>query len=59
MDAIVVDDEKTARECIQYMREQRVGVATFIPIDTIKVKPISERLKRLDRGAKLAIDCVK
>jgi structural maintenance of chromosome 1 len=59
MDAIVVEDEKTAHECIQYMREQRVGVATFIPLDSIRVKAIPERLRRLDRGARLALDCVK
>jgi len=59
MEAVIVDDAKTAQECIQYMREQRVGVATFIPLDSIRVKPIAERLRRLDRAARLAIDCVK
>jgi len=59
MDAVIVDDAKTAQECIQYMREQRVGVATFIPLDSIRVKVIAERLRRLDRAARLAIDCVK
>ncbi|KAL6059837.1 Structural maintenance of chromosomes protein 1B [Balamuthia mandrillaris] len=42
MDAVVVETEDTAKECIQYLREQRVGTATFIPLQTIIVKPISE-----------------
>ena len=36
IDAIVVDQEKTAIACIQYLREQRAGQATFIPLDTIQ-----------------------
>ncbi len=35
----MVDDEKTAKECLQYMKDQRIGVATFIPLETIKTKP--------------------
>ena len=41
MDAVVVQDEKTAIECIQYMKEQRVGIATFLPLDTLKVRGAS------------------
>jgi len=36
MDAIVVDTKTTAFECIRYLREHRVGTATFLPLDTIK-----------------------
>ena len=36
MDAIVVDTKNTAFECIRYLREHRVGTATFLPLDTIK-----------------------
>ena len=45
MDAIVVNDQKTGLECIQYMREQRVGTASFIPLDKIRV--ISDSVRRL------------
>ena len=38
MDAIVVDNEKTAMECIKYLKDQRVGVLTFLPLDTIDVR---------------------
>jgi structural maintenance of chromosome 1 len=30
--------EKTAKECIQHLRDQRAGQATFIPLETIQVK---------------------
>jgi len=47
MDAIVVDTKQTGFECIQYLREQRVGVATFLPLDSIQIPPQSttERLR--------------
>lgn len=44
LDAIVVDQERTAVACIQYLREQRAGQATFIPLDTIVSKEAEHRL---------------
>lgn len=49
MDSVVVQDEKTGMDCIQYMKEQRVGTATFLPLDTIKSKPIDEQLRNLGK----------
>jgi structural maintenance of chromosome 1 len=49
MDAVVVADEKTAIECIQYMKEQRVGIMTFLPLDSLKVKPTDDRLRQKGR----------
>ncbi|MCJ1353467.1 MAG: Structural maintenance of chromosomes protein 1 [Icmadophila ericetorum] len=57
-DAVVVDDEKTAKECIQFLREQRRGQATFIPLDTIQVKAINANLKGIHRGTRMAIDTI-
>ena len=57
-DAIVVDTEKTAKDCIQFLREQRYGQATFIPLDTIQVKGINSNLKGMHRGMRLAIDTI-
>ncbi|KAF9435609.1 Structural maintenance of chromosomes protein 1 [Entomortierella beljakovae] len=59
LDAIVVDREKTAIDCIQLLREQRSGHATFLPLDTLVVKPINDRLRNLAKGARLAIDVVQ
>mmetsp|Transcript_9154 Transcript_9154/g.37735 ORF Transcript_9154/g.37735 Transcript_9154/m.37735 type:complete len:1230 (-) Transcript_9154:295-3984(-) len=59
LNAIVVDDEKTAKECIMYMKEQRLGTATFIPLDTISVKPVNEQLRQIDDSVKLVLDVMK
>lgn len=59
IDAIVVDCEKTGIECIQYMRDQRSGTATFLPLDTLSVKPINEKYRNFARGARLAVDVIQ
>lgn len=59
IDAVVVEHEKTAIECIRYMRAQRCGQATFIPLDTIQIKPMSEKYRSLVDGARPAIDIFK
>ncbi|KDN52242.1 hypothetical protein K437DRAFT_221032 [Tilletiaria anomala UBC 951] len=58
-DSIVVEYEKTAIDCIEYLRNQRVGQATFIPLDTIQIKPMNDRLRSIAKGARLAFDIVK
>jgi structural maintenance of chromosome 1 len=37
IDSIVVDSERTAKDCIQYLKDQGVPPMTFIPIQTVKV----------------------
>lgn len=59
IDAVVVDNEKTAMDCIQYMRDQRAGHATFIPLDTIVAPVVDERFRTIARGAKLAVDVLE
>ncbi|KAF9360946.1 Structural maintenance of chromosomes protein 1 [Mortierella sp. AD094] len=59
LDAIVVDREKTAIDCIQLLREQRSGHATFLPLDTLVVKPVNDRLRSVAKGARLAVDVVQ
>ncbi|GAA5911296.1 cohesin subunit SMC1 [Sporobolomyces salmoneus] len=58
VDSIVVDSENTAISCIEYMRVQQLGTATFLPLDTIKVKPISDKYRNFAKGARLAIDVI-
>ena len=58
-DALVVDTEKTAKDCIQYLRDQRAGQATFIPLDSIQVKGVNSNLKSLHVKARLAIDTIE
>ncbi|KAF1827920.1 condensin complex component SMC1 [Dissoconium aciculare CBS 342.82] len=57
-DAIVVDSEKTAKDCIQYLKEQRAGQATFIPLDTIIHKQANANLRGMHQGMRLAIDTI-
>lgn len=57
-DSVVVDTEKTAKDCIQYLRDQRAGQATFIPLDTIQVKPINPNLKGAFKGMRMTIDAI-
>eukprot|EP00042_Codosiga_hollandica_P057264 m.843928 g.843928 ORF g.843928 m.843928 type:complete len:114 (+) comp59540_c0_seq5:971-1312(+) len=45
MDAIVVETEAAAMECVKYMRSQHAGAATFIPLNTIIVKPVNESVR--------------
>ncbi|TKX27575.1 RecF/RecN/SMC N-terminal domain-containing protein 2 [Elsinoe australis] len=55
-DAIVVDTEKTAKDCIDYLKAQRAGQATFIPLDTIMHQAPDANLKGMHPGMRLAVD---
>ncbi|KAI0510191.1 hypothetical protein KFK09_010791 [Dendrobium nobile] len=56
MDAIVVEDENTGKECIKYLKEQRLPPQTFIPLQSVRVKPIIEKLRTLGGTARLVFD---
>ena len=58
MDAIVVDNDETAMECIKYMKEQHLGVATFLPLASLDVKPVRESYRQLGPGTRLALDII-
>ncbi|KAI9320899.1 hypothetical protein BX666DRAFT_2017874 [Dichotomocladium elegans] len=58
LDAIVVEDQKTAIDCIQYMRDQRMGAATFLPLNSIHVPAINDRFRNYTRGSRLAVDVI-
>ena len=57
-DAVVVDNEKTAKDCIQHLRDTRSGQATFIPLDTIQVKALNSSLKGMHRNMRPAIETI-
>lgn len=54
----MVDSEKTARRCIQYLSEMLLGRESFLPINYIKAKPLQERLRDIKepRNVKLLYD---
>jgi len=41
------------------MRNQRAGQATFLPLDTLKVKPINDKFRSFAKGARLAVDVIQ
>jgi len=41
------------------MRNQRSGHLTFLPLDTIQVKPINDKYRSLAKGARLAVDVIE
>ncbi|XP_011004054.1 PREDICTED: structural maintenance of chromosomes protein 1 isoform X2 [Populus euphratica] len=59
MDAVVVEDENTGKECIKYLKDQRLPPQTFIPLQSVRVKPVIERLRTLGGTAKLVFDVIQ
>ena len=47
MKSVVVDNEITAAKCINILKENKLGVATFLPLNKIKTRIISEDEKKL------------
>ncbi|EFN69108.1 Structural maintenance of chromosomes protein 1A [Camponotus floridanus] len=45
MNAIVVDTKYTAKQCIYFLKRHKIGVETFLPLDSIKTEPINDRLR--------------
>lgn len=37
VDSVIVDNERDALECIQYLKDQKLQPMTFIPLATCKV----------------------
>ncbi len=42
MNVIIVDDESSAKEAISYLKEQKLGRATFFPISVIKARNVAK-----------------
>lgn len=61
-DSVVVDKESVAHDCMRWLREHRVKPMTFIPLDTVKPKDVSEAIltavAKNDSQLKLARECV-
>ncbi len=45
--SIVVEDDKVAAECIKYLKDNKLGVATFLPLNKIRSVSIKPELKNL------------
>ncbi|KAM9030077.1 structural maintenance of chromosomes protein 1B isoform 2-T2 [Ara ararauna] len=58
MTAIVVATEKTAKDCIRFLKQERAEPETFLALDYLDVKPINEKLREI-KGAKMMVDVVQ
>lgn len=47
LSALAVEDEKTARLAVDYLRENRLGVVTFLPLTRIQAPPVFADMARL------------
>ncbi|MBW2972445.1 chromosome segregation protein SMC [Candidatus Woesearchaeota archaeon] len=45
--SIVVDNDRVAAECIEYLKKNRLGIATFLPINKMKSKPEPANIAQL------------
>ncbi|MFH0875220.1 MAG: chromosome segregation protein SMC [archaeon] len=45
--SVVVDSDKTAADCIRYLKAGKLGTATFLPLNKIKGAPPAPELNRL------------
>ncbi|CUS25065.1 LAQU0S26e00232g1_1 [Lachancea quebecensis] len=56
-DAVIVEHFSVAQQCVSFLKKQRSGILSFIPLDTIDVSKVS--MMSLDaKGCTLAIDAI-
>jgi len=56
---IVVDDDKTASFCIDYLKREKIGRATFLPLNKIKSRLIDRRLLSKNEVMGVASELIK
>ena len=60
--SVVVEDDRTAAELIKYLKQSRLGIATFLPLNKLRSKSTGPEIKNLSdaNGCHgLAIDLVR
>ncbi|MBI4451377.1 chromosome segregation protein SMC [Candidatus Woesearchaeota archaeon] len=60
--SIVVEDDKTAAKCIKYLKENRFGIASFLPLNKIRPQPTKAEVRQLAKSNGchgFAIDLIK
>jgi chromosome segregation protein len=51
LQSIVVDSDKTASECIKYLKQNKLGIATFLPLNKMKKGEIKPELKSIAKSS--------
>jgi len=59
MRSIVVEDDKIAEKCIKFLKENKLGIATFLPLNKIKPRDDNSLRGLAEKTEGLAIDLVK
>ncbi|CAN1245015.1 Structural maintenance of chromosomes protein 1 [Linum grandiflorum] len=59
MDAVVVEGENTGKECIKYLKQQRLPPMTFIPLLSIRTKPVPEWMRTLGGTSRVVFDIIE
>src|SRR3989344_8723902 len=49
MQNLVVDSDKTESDCINYLKERKLGTASFIPLNKVRYQEISPEDKKLQK----------
>ena len=57
-DSIVVDDENVAKDCIHYLRENKLGIATFLPLNKIKSRSSGKNAPEVEGVVDYAINLI-
>jgi chromosome segregation protein len=47
LNSIVVKDDQVAAKCIKYLKEKKLGIATFLPLNKIRAKTTAPEIKKL------------
>ncbi|MBW2966762.1 chromosome segregation protein SMC [Candidatus Woesearchaeota archaeon] len=48
LNSVIVDSDKVAVECIKYLKKNKLGIVTFLPLNKIKPKSVEEAKKYVD-----------
>ena len=60
LQSIVVADDSTAQECIEYLKKNQLGVANFLPLNKLRTRPVPAAVRSLKGSGVhgLALDLV-
>ncbi|MBU1198969.1 MAG: chromosome segregation protein SMC [Nanoarchaeota archaeon] len=58
--SVVVETDSVAAKCIKYLKDNKLGIATFLPLNKLKPRHVNDSLRKLNStGVKgLAIDLI-
>ncbi|MEM5843212.1 MAG: AAA family ATPase [Candidatus Aenigmatarchaeota archaeon] len=56
---IVVENFDVAKNCIEYLKKERIGRATFLPLDKLSYKRLEEKFLEIDGVVGIASDLIK